>query len=89
MHCKPSNELYVYSILTLNEIFSSFVVDCEVPSAPANGTVSVTNGTNYGAQVDFQCDTGFRLVGNASNVCNLSGQWEPGPPNCQVIGSLF
>jgi len=53
---------------------------------PPNGTVSVTNGTQYGAEVYFQCDTGFRLEGNASSVCNLTGQWELGTPTCQLIG---
>ena len=67
---------------------SAVVVDCKVPSAPVNGTVSVTNGTKYGAKADFGCDTGFRLIGNASSVCHLSGQWEPETPTCQLIGSL-
>ena len=56
---------------------------------PPNGNVSVINGKQYGAEVYFECDTGFRLDGNASNVCQLSGQWEPGTPTCQLIGSFF
>ena len=70
-------------------MYLTFVADCEEPIAPANGNVSVTNGTIYGAEVNYWCDSGFRLIGNASNVCNLSGQWEPGPPTCQLIGSLY
>jgi len=65
------------------------LVHCDEPNAPANGTVSVTNGTKYGAKVDFGCDTGFRLIGNARSVCHLSGQWEPGTPTCQLIGPLY
>ena len=53
---------------------------------PPNGTVTVTNGTHYKAEILFECDTGFRLNGNASNVCNLSGHWKPGMPTCQLIG---
>jgi len=54
---------------------------------PQNGTVSVTNGTHYDAEVHFECDTGFRLDGNASSVCQLSEHWEPGTPTCQLIGN--
>jgi len=53
---------------------------------PTNGTMSVTNDTQYGAEVSFECDNGFRIEGNASSVCQLSGQWEPGSPTCQLIG---
>ena len=53
---------------------------------PANGNILVTNDTNYNAEVYFECDTGFRLDGTASSVCQLSGQWEPGTPTCQIIG---
>jgi len=65
------------------------ILDCEEPAAPTNGSVSVTNGKAFGAVVNYGCDTGFRLVGNASNVCGLAGQWEPGPPTCQLIGYLY
>ena len=54
--------------------------------APPNGTVTVTIGTQNKAELLFECDTGFRLDGNANNVCNLSGQWEPEMPTCQLIG---
>jgi len=66
-----------------------FVVDCGEPIAPANGTMWILNGTTYLAEVKFECDPGFELIGNASNVCSLSGQWEPGTPTCQFIGSLY
>jgi len=61
-------------------------VDCGEPIAPANGTVFIENGTKYNAEVTFECDTGYSLIGNASNMCQLSGEWEPGTPTCQYIG---
>jgi len=76
-------DIHVYCILTL------ILVDCEEPVPPDNGTVFVTSGTTYGAEVNYECDTGFRLVGNASNVCNQSGQWEPEPPTCQDTSSNY
>jgi len=54
---------------------------------PPNGTVAVTNGTNYDAEVYFECENGFRLDGTAISVCHLSGQWEPETPTCQLIGN--
>jgi len=53
---------------------------------PTNGTVSVTNGTLFGAEIYFGCDTGFRLNGNASSVCQDSGKWDAETPKCQLIG---
>jgi len=64
-------------------------VDCGEPTVPTNGTVTITNGTEYGAEVTFDCDTGFRIDGNASSVCQHTGQWEPGTPNCQLIGNQY
>jgi len=62
-------------------------VDCGQPMPPTNGTVSVTNGTLYGAEVYFECDSGFRLDGNVSSVCNWSGLWESGTATCQLMGN--
>ena len=67
----------------------NIIVDCKEPVAPANGTVSLTSDTTFSAVVDYECDTEFMLVGNASNVCNQSGQWEPGTPTCHFIGKLY
>jgi len=64
-------------------------VDCGQPMAPTNGTVSVSNGTQYGAEVYFDCDVGFRLDGNKSSVCQFTGQWEPKPLTCQFIGDYY
>jgi len=61
-------------------------VDCGEPMPPSNGTVTVLSGTLYGAEVSYECNTGFKLDGNASNVCNLTGQWEQGTPTCQPLG---
>ena len=63
-----------------------FKADCGQTLAPSNGTVSATNGTQYNAEVYFACNVGFTIQGNASNVCQLSGKWEPGTPTCQLIG---
>jgi len=64
-------------------------VDCGQPMPPPNGRVSVTNGTQYGAEVIFDCDTGFSLGGTASSICQRFGQWEPGTATCQLIGNYY
>ena len=61
-------------------------VDCGQPTSPTNGVVSFSSGTTPGAEVRFQCNPGFRLDGNAMNMCNLTGKWEPETPTCQLIG---
>jgi len=61
-------------------------VDCGHPIEPTNGTLSLTNGTHYDADVYFECNIGFTILGNKSSVCQQSGQWEPGTPHCQLIG---
>jgi len=62
-------------------------VDCGQPITPTNGTVSITNGTHYDAVVYFGCNVGFTIFGNKSSVCELSGQWGPETPQCQLIGN--
>jgi len=64
-------------------------VDCGQPVPPKNGTVSVPSGTTLGAEVTFECNIGFKLDGNASNVCQPSKHWEPGTPNCQLICKIL
>ena len=54
---------------------------------PTNGTVSLPNGTKYGAKVHFGCNVGFTILGSESSVCQLSGQWEHTIPTCQLIGN--
>nr|XP_043878628.1 sushi, von Willebrand factor type A, EGF and pentraxin domain-containing protein 1 isoform X4 [Solea senegalensis] len=35
-----------------------------------------------GAQVQFQCDDGYRLLGPSQAVCEKGGVWNPGVPAC-------
>ena len=40
------------------------------PTAPANGTVRLTNGVKHGSKAIFTCNDGFSLSGASSVVCD-------------------
>lgn len=60
------------------------VVDCGDLSAPANGNVSFTNGTTFGSEAAYTCSSidGYRLVGNATQVCQANGNWSGSQSAC-------
>ena len=39
----------------------------------------------YGSVVEFVCDAGFRLEGQAKLTCLASGQWSDSVPSCRMI----
>lgn len=41
--------------------------------------------TNFGAEVEVSCETGYRLVGNDTISCEMSESWSD-YPYCQFIG---
>ena len=57
-------------------------LDCNMPTL-ANG--QVTGSSNYEQYVNFTCDTGYFLVGNASSQCTLLGI---DLPTCKRICSV-
>ena len=61
------------------------VVDCGELSAPANGSVDLTNGTIFGSKVTYACNTadGYILVGNGERVCQANASWSGSQPTCQ------
>ncbi|XP_058479498.1 sushi, von Willebrand factor type A, EGF and pentraxin domain-containing protein 1 isoform X3 [Solea solea] len=44
--------------------------------------VILGNNRACGAQVQFQCDDGYRLLGPSQAVCEKGGVWNPGVPAC-------
>ncbi len=49
---------------------------------PVNGRI-IINGTQIGDTVSYECDTGYKLVGEADRTCNLVGLWTDSQPVCQ------
>ena len=60
--------------------FSSIAepVDCGPLNQPANGKVTL-NKTVFQSTANYTCDPGFRLVGNATRVCQADGAWSESP----------
>ena len=57
-------------------------LDCGSPGIPSHGSVTLYN-TTAGCEAVFGCDSGYRLVGNATLVCQPNGKWSEMEPTCQ------
>lgn len=64
------------------ESFFCPVVDCGRPNPIPNGVAS-GGVTTYLAQIRYGCSQGYRLAGDASRVCQASGQWSGDDPECE------
>lgn len=53
----------------------------EVPSIQ-NGQVTVS-GTRPGAIATYRCNSGFRLIGQRTRVCEIDGTFSGQAPTCQ------
>ena len=49
---------------------------------PVNGSVRLDGGTVIGAMAFYNCQTGFRLVGDGLRVCGSNGVWSGEEPIC-------
>ena len=58
-------------------------VEC-LPSmtAPADGTVDVSNGGVFPATAQFSCNPGFVRLGSATISCQATGTWSGSAPSC-------
>uniref|UniRef100_A0A3Q2QXN5 CUB and Sushi multiple domains 1 n=1 Tax=Fundulus heteroclitus TaxID=8078 RepID=A0A3Q2QXN5_FUNHE len=59
-------------------------ITCGHPGNPANGQ---TNGSEFNLNdvVNFTCNKGYLLSGNARAQCRLNGQWSNPLPVCKVV----
>ncbi|XP_066271289.1 sushi, von Willebrand factor type A, EGF and pentraxin domain-containing protein 1-like [Branchiostoma lanceolatum] len=67
-------------------------VQCQILSAPANGTLS-TGANSYPTVVQFTCNLGYERVGVASASCQADGTWSDPvatcrPVQCQLLTNL-
>ena len=62
--------------------FFIICVECNLPSQPADGIVSVSNSV-HGQMANYTCDTGYTLFGLSSRLCLSDGTgWEGDDPTC-------
>ena len=61
------------------------VVDCGSPSAPSNGDVDTSSGTDYNEVATFSCDTGYTMSGSSTTTCQADQTWNNATPDCDVV----
>ncbi|XP_065447086.1 complement receptor type 2-like [Chrysemys picta bellii] len=63
------------------------MLQCPSPPAIANGKPSGWDLAVFttGMSVNYSCDTGYSLTGQASIYCTVSGTWSPLPPRCEEV----
>ena len=60
------------------------LVDCGDPGTPDNGSRNLTD-TLEGSNVTYSCDSGFELIGNRTQTCELTPNgtfWSSERPRC-------
>ncbi|XP_023241342.1 apolipoprotein R-like [Centruroides sculpturatus] len=56
---------------------------CRPPPSILRGHLNLTSqSTAYGSQVVYECDVGYKLVGDSILICGDSGDWEGKIPTC-------
>ncbi|XP_065447088.1 complement receptor type 1-like [Chrysemys picta bellii] len=63
------------------------MLQCPSPPAIANGKPSVQVSAVFtsGMSVNYSCEPGYALTGQASIYCTASGTWSPPPPQCEEV----
>ena len=59
--------------------------NCGVLDDPGNGLVNLGEGTRFEADATYSCNSGYRLVGDATRTCTSAGTWSGLAPSCQRI----
>ncbi|KAJ7371255.1 hypothetical protein OS493_027369 [Desmophyllum pertusum] len=60
-------------------------VECEQLVAPDNGGFRAVCGKVYDSVCEFQCNSGFNLVGSNSRRCQSDKSWSGNAVQCQII----
>ncbi|XP_039391795.1 complement receptor type 2-like isoform X2 [Mauremys reevesii] len=63
------------------------MLQCPAPPAIANGKPSSRDLAVFtsGTSVNYSCEPGYSLTGQASIYCTASGTWSPPPPRCEEV----
>ncbi|CAM4663529.1 unnamed protein product [Lepidochelys olivacea] len=63
------------------------LLQCSFPPAITNGKPSVQALAVFttGTSVNYSCEPGYSLNGQASIYCAASGTWSPPPPQCEEV----
>ena len=55
---------------------------CDNLTAPTNGEIFFTDGSNFGSAAAYSCDEGFTRTGDLARVCLGEGTWTGSEPSC-------
>nr|XP_042705477.1 complement receptor type 2-like [Chrysemys picta bellii] len=72
---------------TKDGLNGEWMLQCPSPPAIANGKPSGWDLAVFttGMSVNYSCETGYSLTGQASIYCTVSGTWSPLPPQCEEV----
>lgn len=60
------------------------IIDCGLPTAPTNGSVSAPD-TTAGNFATYSCDAGYRLFTGEYAICQADATWLGNPPECRPM----
>ena len=60
--------------------------DCGYLRSLKFGKVDITQGTTYTKVATYSCNTGYRLRGGSTRICQASGQWSLSQSYCDIVG---
>ena len=60
-------------------------MDCGNLTDPGNGSVTHSAGTTFGQTATYNCNTGYKLVGDSTHTCQATGNWSGSEPTCQGV----
>lgn len=63
--------------------FFTHAAICPELEDPANGQVSLSNGTFPGSLATYMCDSNYTLVGNEIRTCVKPNGWTGMEPTCR------
>lgn len=60
-------------------------IECEDLDNPLNGEVVVVGNFVFNSIATYSCQSGHKLIGTATRVCQENGQWSAEEPVCRSM----
>ena len=60
------------------------VINCGYPGVTNHGSVTLYD-TTVECEAVYECDHGYKLVGNATRTCQPNGKWSGTQPTCECM----
>ncbi|XP_044530107.1 membrane cofactor protein-like [Gracilinanus agilis] len=64
---------------------------CPTPEALDNGRIITPTDLLFGSEIEYFCNEGYRLIGDAVRLCAISNNqvlWSGEPPFCEIVSCL-